>query len=100
MTKEEWGAIWKLEGEELDRQWEAKQNMHQRQAGYYIISEEKNYKPYRSQQTGEWIDGRKQHREHLKAHGLVEVGNEQPKSRKVQHDTSGLKETIARQIYR
>lgn len=100
MTKEEWGAIWKLEGEELDRQWEAKQNMHQRQAGYYIISEEKNYKPYKSMQTGEIIEGRKAHRDHLKSHGLVEMGNEQPKSRPIQHDTSGIKQELIRQVYR
>lgn len=32
--------------------------------------------PYRSMATGEMIGGRAQHREHLKKHGLVEVGNE------------------------
>lgn len=32
--------------------------------------------PYKSMQTGEIIQGRKQHRDHLRAHGLVEVGNE------------------------
>jgi hypothetical protein len=31
---------------------------------------------YKSMQTGEWIGSRSQHREHLKAHRLVEVGNE------------------------
>jgi|SRR6478752_6327879 len=32
--------------------------------------------PYRSMATGEMITGRRQHREHLKNHGLIEVGNE------------------------
>lgn len=32
--------------------------------------------PYRSMVTGEMINSRSQHREHLKAHRLVEVGNE------------------------
>lgn len=32
--------------------------------------------PYRSVITHEVIGGRRQHREHLKAHGCVEVGNE------------------------
>lgn len=32
--------------------------------------------PYRSIVTGELIGGRRQHREHLRAHDLVEVGNE------------------------
>jgi hypothetical protein len=32
--------------------------------------------PYRSMVTGEMVQGRRQHRDHLRAHGLVEVGNE------------------------
>lgn len=32
--------------------------------------------PYRSMVTGEMITSRSQHREHLKAHGMREVGNE------------------------
>lgn len=32
--------------------------------------------PYRSMQTGEMIEGRAQHRQHLREHGLIEVGNE------------------------
>ena len=31
---------------------------------------------YRSVVTGEMITGRAQHREHLKAHGCIEIGNE------------------------
>jgi hypothetical protein len=31
---------------------------------------------YKSMQTGEWIGSRSQHREHLKEHRLVEIGNE------------------------
>ena len=34
---------------------------------------------YKSMITGEMIEGRKQHREHLKTHGCVEVGNDIPK---------------------
>lgn len=32
--------------------------------------------PYQSMQTGEMITSRSRHREHLKQHGLVEIGNE------------------------
>jgi len=32
--------------------------------------------PYKSMITGEMITGRKQHRDHLKAHGCIEVGND------------------------
>ncbi len=36
-------------------------------------------KPYRSTITGEEISGRRQHRDHLRAHGCVELGNDMPK---------------------
>lgn len=36
----------------------------------------RDVEPYRSVITREVIGGRAQHREHLKAHGCVEVGNE------------------------
>ncbi len=32
--------------------------------------------PYQSMQTGEMITSRSHHREHLRRHGLVEIGNE------------------------
>ena len=35
--------------------------------------------PYESIVTGEMIGGRRQHRDHLKDHNCIEVGNEQPK---------------------
>lgn len=47
-------------------------------AGYVIP----DIQPYRSMQTGEVIGGRKQHRDHLKQHGLIEVGNEKLPPRK------------------
>lgn len=34
--------------------------------------------PYRSAVTNEVIGGRRQHRDHLRKHDLVEVGNERP----------------------
>ena len=37
-------------------------------------------KPYRSTITGEEISGRRQHRDHLRAHGCVELGNDMPKA--------------------
>ncbi|SUW10795.1 Uncharacterised protein [Bordetella bronchiseptica] len=39
--------------------------------------------PYQSMITGEMIQGRRQHREHLQQHGCIEVGNEKIKPRKV-----------------
>jgi hypothetical protein len=31
---------------------------------------------YQSQVTGEWIGSRSRHREHLRDHGMIEIGNE------------------------
>ena len=38
--------------------------------------------PYKSMLTGEMITSRSQHRDHLRAHGCVEVGNETPQPKK------------------
>lgn len=54
---------------------------------------------YRSMITGEMIEGRKAHREHLRKHGCVEVGNDAPKSNAVPRQDNSLKEQIARQVY-
>lgn len=52
-------------------------------------------KPYQSMVTGEWITSRSHHRAHLKAHKVIEVGNEtkylQPKQKQL---PPGLKERI------
>lgn len=57
--------------------------------------------PYRSMVNGEMIDGRRQHREHLKRHGVVEVGNDLDKAApKPIYEPRGLKEQIAREVYR
>ncbi len=36
----------------------------------------RDIEPYRSMITGERIAGRRQHRDHLRAHGCIEVGND------------------------
>lgn len=43
---------------------------------------------YRSIVTGEQINGRRQHKEHLKKHGLHEIGNEPIKPREYRGDHS------------
>lgn len=53
--------------------------------------------PYQSMVTGEMIGGRRQHREHLRAHNVVEVGNELDKATpKPWEPPKGLKEQIIR----
>jgi len=46
-------------------------------AGPYIMSD---ISPYRSVITREPITSRSQHRDHLRQHGVVEVGNEMPRA--------------------
>ncbi len=61
-----------------------------------------DYQPYKSMVTGEMIEGRAAHREHLKRHNVVEVGTaydkELPKPKPLT-SPKGLKETIARAAY-
>ena len=58
-------------------------------------------KPYRSMITGEMIDGRRDHKEHLKKHGVVEVGNDfdNAKPKDWNAPAKGLKERIAAIAY-
>jgi hypothetical protein len=63
----------------------------------YIIPDIAGYK---SMQTGEWIPGRRQHREHLKQHRLVEIGNEPIRESKPQvYNPDDVKRELARHIY-
>lgn len=42
-------------------------------AGFFVMGD---IQPYKSMITGEIVQGRRQHREHLRQHGVIEVGNE------------------------
>ena len=55
-------------------------------------------KPYRSTITGEEIGSRSTHRNHLRQHGMVELGNEYPKERRIP-DAPDLKADLARVVY-
>lgn len=57
--------------------------------------------PYQSMVTGETIGGRRQHREHLRQHGMVEIGNEHDKLKQFESKPSvnwreALKEDLGR----
>lgn len=56
--------------------------------------------PYRSMRTGEVIKGRAQHREHLRAHGLIEIGNEWTAFSAPRPDPGPAKGEIAQEIKR
>lgn len=56
---------------------------------------------YISQIDGSWIESRSKHRDHLKRHGMVELGNDVPmKQKQVEiQDNRVRKERIAQQVY-
>ena len=58
-------------------------------------------KPYKSMIDGSLITSRSKHREHLRMHGCVEVGNDSSlgKPAKPRESAQGLKEAIARNVY-
>lgn len=56
-------------------------------------------KPYRSIIDGSEITSRSRHREHLRQHGCIEVGNEQPKPPR-REGVPGLKEDVIRAFKR
>ena len=66
--------------------------------GQFIISDEKNYKPYKSMVTGEMIEGKKNHREHLKRHNKIEIGNEKINA-KPYTDHTKVDEGLKRKLY-
>lgn len=66
-----------------------------RESGPFVIGD---IDPYQSMITGEIIQGRRQHREHLRQHGCIEVGNEkltpkapaQPRREEIRRDLSRI----------
>lgn len=57
-------------------------------------------KPYRSQVTGEWITSRSQHREHLKMHNCIEIGDQTHylQERRPSFESAERKELIRAQV--
>ena len=58
--------------EECEKSWELKMQMMARKAPSVMSDIE----PYQSQVDGSWITSRSKHREHLKQHRMIEVGND------------------------
>lgn len=56
-------------------------------------------KPYKSPLDGSWVTSRSQHRNHMKKHDVIEVGNENlDRPRKPQKDP-GLRNEIEKNLY-
>ena len=60
--------------EEAERSWEEKEKNLKRSASMVMS----DIGGYISQVDGSWIESRSKHRDHLKRHGMVELGNDVP----------------------
>lgn len=67
-----WG--FKLGTPEAEEAWKQKEEMTRREAPMVISDIE----GYVSQVDGSWIDSRSKHRNHLKQHRMIELGNDVP----------------------
>lgn len=56
----------------------------------------RDIEPYKSMITGERIKSRRDHRDHLRAHNCIEVGNEKMESKPVVHRTG--RDVLRRQL--
>jgi hypothetical protein len=97
--KQAWLELWKLSGEEGEKQWKLKQEMDAR-GGFTSHQVMPDIQGYQSQATGEWIGSRSAHRKHLKEHRLIEIGNEKVPDSRPQYDPGNLKQELARHFYR
>lgn len=66
-------------------------------APFYVMGD---IQPYKSMVTGEMIEGRRQHREHLKEHRLIEVGNEKQEFRRPEMDRNRLRQDVVHAVKR
>ena len=90
--KEKFFELWNLSGEEGEKVWQLKQEMHARPPKVnYVIPD---IQGYRSMATGEYIQSRSAHRAHLKQHGLIELGNEKITPQKPKPDPTIKRDII------
>lgn len=88
-----------LGAEEALKSWEEKQ-LNRRIAAPAVMSD---ISGYISQVDGSYIDSRSKHRNHLKQHNMIEVGNDVPMQQKAPElsarSNRERKELIGRQVY-
>lgn len=85
--------------EAAEKAWEEKERLENVKIKTHLVASD--IQGYQSMVDGSWIESRSKHREHLKRHGMVELGNDVPlKQKQVQiEDGKVRKEKIARQVY-
>jgi hypothetical protein len=91
--KQHFLTFWKLSGEEGERVWAAKMDMHSNPIRTHEVVPD--IQPYRSMADGQMVMGRSQHREMLKRNNCFEVGNEK-QTAQPRTPPPGLKETLIR----
>lgn len=74
------------------------EKMHRMLSAPYVVAD---IQPYQSMVTGEMITSRSQHRNHLKEHRMIEIGNEVQKPRQIDKKAEKAKriEAIKKQIH-
>jgi hypothetical protein len=94
--KEQFIEFWTptVGAEEAEKSWEAKQAQVKR----YAPMVQSDISGYVSQIDGSWIDSKSKHRNHLKQHGCIEVGNEKMSNAAPKQDPK-LKQRIAEIAY-
>jgi hypothetical protein len=100
MTDKEYFVEWwtpTIGREEAEKSWEEKQKQPVR-ATHMVSSDIGGYV---SQVDGTWIESRSKHRDHLKRHGMVELGNDVPQQHKKLDvpKPEDRKRQIAEQVY-
>jgi len=79
---------------EAEQAWKEKQEMTYREAP----AVQSDISGYVSQIDGSWIDSRSKHRNHLKQHRMIELGNDVPKNHKPIEISRKSNEARKRQI--
>lgn len=90
-----WG--FKLGTPEAEEAWKQKQAMDSQTIQTHYARGD--IQGYISQIDGSWIDSRSKHRDHLKRHGMVELGNDVPTKVAPKPKDPRLTETIGRLVY-
>lgn len=106
MTKARCIELWGLDPDspETERVWADKIALDARVAGgqgFEAHMVQPDLQPYKSMVDGSMITSRSQHRDHLKQHGMIEIGNEinhHMKQPEKKVDREGIREAIAQSL--
>ena len=87
---------WNLSGDKGEKAWQEKLEMMNKSSQYGVYVRD-DIKAYQSMITGEYVEGKKAHREHLKRHNCVEAADMPLKNPERPKDNS-LKERLIYEV--